>query len=94
MNWNNTPARYGLISIGLHWLTLALLAGVYTCINLMDFYANGSDGRQALKDWHFMLGLTVLGYFLIGAHAVAALVHHFYVRDNTLLRILPKCHEK
>ncbi|CAH1904189.1 Cytochrome b561 [Candidatus Nitrotoga sp. HW29] len=31
-----------------------------------------------------------IGYFLIGLHAVAALYHHYLVRDNTLRRMLPK----
>jgi cytochrome b561 len=29
------------------------------------------------------------GYFLIGLHAAAALVHHYIHRDNTLVRMLP-----
>ena len=179
MTWNNTSDRYGSVSIGLHWLTLALLIGVYGCINLIELYPKGSAPREALKAWHFMLGLTVLlmvagrllnrlfgrapgvfpplprwharlaglihgalyafmvampllgwlalsaagkpipffgldlpallapdknlaeslkeihetvgtlGYFLIGAHALAALFHHFVTRDNTLVRMLP-----
>ena len=179
MSWKNTAGSYGSVSIGLHWLTLALLIGVYACINLTDLYAKGSAPREALKDWHFLLGLTVLvlvalrllnrlvggnpavvpplplwqhrlasgthvalyvlmivmpilgwltlsaagkpipffgfhlpallaedenladqlkevhetigtvGYFLIGAHAVAALFHHFVKRDSTLVRMLP-----
>lgn len=56
----NTPERYGSISIGLHWLTLLILIGVYACINLIDLYPKGSEPREALKTWHFMLGLTVL----------------------------------
>jgi cytochrome b561 len=31
-----------------------------------------------------------IGYFLIGAHAAAALFHHYVVRDNTLVRMLPR----
>ncbi len=179
MNWKNTANRYGTLSIGLHWLMLAMLIGVYACINLTELYAKGSETREALKHWHFMLGLTVLvlvllrllnrlvaanpavvpplplwqqrlasaihvamyvlmfvmpmlgwlmlsaaekpipffglqlpallaenkdlagqlkevhetigtiGYFLIGAHALAALFHHFITRDNTLVRMLP-----
>lgn len=179
MSWKNTPNRYGTVSMALHWLTLAVLIGVYACINLTDLYAKGSASREALKAWHFMLGLTVLalvalrlfnrflgdapavvppmprwqqrlasamhlalyilllampmlgwltlsasgkpipffgaqlpalvaqnkslasqlkdihetlgtlGYFLIGAHALAALFHHFVVRDNTLVRMWP-----
>jgi cytochrome b561 len=180
MTLRNTPDRYGSVSIGLHWLTLAALIGVYACINLTDLYPDGSATQEALKSWHFMLGLTVLvlvalrllnrftgrapaitppappwqqrlasgthvalyalmvvmpilgwlvlsaagkpipffgsqlpallaqngdladqlkevhetigtvGYFLIGAHSLAALFHHFITHDNTLTRMLPK----
>lgn len=30
-----------------------------------------------------------MGYFLIGLHAAAALYHHYFIRDNTLWRMLP-----
>jgi cytochrome b561 len=30
-----------------------------------------------------------VGYFLIGTHALAALVHHYIKRDNALRRMLP-----
>jgi cytochrome b561 len=180
MAWRNTTDRYGSLSIALHWLMLLVLAAVYACIELREFYPRGSDPRNALKAWHFMLGLTVLvlvlvrivarflgpspairpqppklqmlaarllhlalyalmigmpiagwlilsaegasipffglelpaligqdkelaemiedwhktfgtvGYYLVGLHAAAALMHHYFVRDNTLLRMLPK----
>lgn len=179
MNIRNTIDRYGSLSIVLHWLMLLLIIAVYACIELREFYPKGSDLREALKTWHFMLGLSVFvlvwvriyarltapspritpepaswqslsaklvhialyalmigmpllgwlllsaagkpipffglelpalvsknkdladlikeihetvgtaGYFLIGLHALAALFHHYVVRDNTLLRILP-----
>ena len=60
MTLRNTALRYGSVSIGLHWLTLAVLIGVYACINLTELYSKGSDPRDALGTWHFMLGLTVL----------------------------------
>ena len=60
MNWKNTTQRYGAMAICLHWLMLALLIAVYTCINLTDLYPKESEAREALKTWHFMLGLTVL----------------------------------
>lgn len=41
-----------------------------------------------LKEIHELVG--TLGYFLIGAHAAAALFHHYIKRDNTLLNMLPK----
>jgi superoxide oxidase len=179
MNWRNTESRYGALSIGLHWLMLLLIASVYACIELRGNFPKGSDIREGLKTWHFMLGLSILvlvlvrlaahfigtvpriepdppkwqslfaklmhialyalmigmpllgwltlsaegklvpffglqlpslvgesksiagwakelhetggtvGYFLIGLHAVAALFHHYVVRDNTLRRMLP-----
>jgi cytochrome b561 len=172
-------SRYNLWSIGAHWLTLALLIAVYALIELREIYPKGSDLREAMKAWHFMLGLTVfgvvlarlalrlifpappihprppawqmvvatamylalyafliampilgwltlsaagkpipffglelpaligidevsahsledihetigvIGYYLIGLHASAALFHHYFMRDDTLLRMLP-----
>lgn len=179
MNWKNTTDRYGSLSIAMHWLMLLLLVAVYACINMRELYPRGSDLRDALKTWHFMLGLSVfllvfvrlalragptphivpaipiwqerfalamhavlyafmiampllgwlalsaagkqipffglhlpalvapdkslaesaqelhetigtIGYYLIGLHAAAALVHHYVSRDNTLLRMLPR----
>jgi cytochrome b561 len=60
MKVKNTAERYGSISIGLHWLTFAVLVAVYACINLTEAYPEGSNFRDSLKSWHFMLGLTVL----------------------------------
>ncbi|MDO9049939.1 MAG: cytochrome b [Methylotenera sp.] len=179
MSWKNTSKRYGTLSIGLHWLMLLLFIAVYACIELRELYPKGSDPREALKTWHFMLGLSiwvlvalriyarlsspipsitpepvrwqmlsaklahlalyglmiimpllgwlllsasgkpipffglelpalvaknkelaglvkevhqtmgVVGYYLIGLHATAALFHHYYIKDDTLIRILP-----
>lgn len=178
MAWKNTPTRYGSVAIGLHWLTLVLLAGVYACIELYEAYEDTPTGEM-FEDWHTTLGLAVLvlvvvrltlrfvqpmpaiapplvqwqhrlatlmhvvllafmlampligwvllsaeghavvflglplpaltapdrafaetvaevhevigtlGYLLIGMHAAAALFHHFVVKDNTLVRMLP-----
>ena len=52
-------ARYNSFSIGLHWLMLVQLIAVYACIELRELYPKGSDPREALKTWHFMLGLSV-----------------------------------
>jgi cytochrome b561 len=179
MNGRNGTQRYGSLSIGLHWVMLLLFVAVYACIELRGYFPKGSDPREALKTWHFMLGLSVLalallrvlvhlrstvppivpdppgwqklaarlmhlalyalmiglplvgwlllsaagkpipffglhlpallgeskslaetikeihetggtlGYFLIALHAAAALFHHYFVRDNTLRRMLP-----
>ena len=59
MNWKNTASRYGSLSIGIHWLMLLLFIAVYGCIELRSFYPKGSDLREALKTWHFILGMLV-----------------------------------
>ena len=171
--------RYHALSITVHWLTLLLLVAVYALIELRGIYPKGTAAHDAMKTWHFMLGLTVLGvvfarlvlrmiypappiqppppawqmlpakamylalyvfliampvlgwltlsakgkvipffglelpaligpdkdlghsledlhetigtigYYLIGLHAAAALLHHYVLRDNTLRRMLP-----
>lgn len=40
-----------------------------------------------IKEWHELAG--TIGYWLIGLHAAAGLLHHFISRDNTLSRMLP-----
>jgi cytochrome b561 len=69
MNLRNTQDRYGSISIALHWLMLILLVAVYAFIELREIYPKGSDPREAMKAWHFMLGLSVLG--LLGLRVIA-----------------------
>ncbi|WP_411883398.1 cytochrome b [Polaromonas sp. YR568] len=171
--------RYSPLSIGLHWFMLVLLAAVYLCMELSEAFPKGSDMRNGLRTWHYMLGLSVFvlawlrlavnllhrappidpvpplwqsrlsrlvqaglyllmigmplagwqilsargqpipffglqlpalmaesknaagwikeiheagataGYFLVGLHALAALYHHYLLRDNTLARMLP-----
>lgn len=172
-------SRYSSLSITLHWAMVLLLIAVYACMELREYYPKGSDFREGLKMWHFMLGLTMLllvlirvvarvtsatplitpdppawqtlvaklthlalyafmiampiagwvilsasgkaipfygldlpalvgpskalagqvkelhetvatiGYFLVGLHAVAALFHHYIVKDDTLRRMMP-----
>lgn len=174
-----TSLRYHSLSIALHWITLALLITVYAFIELRGIFPKGGAAYNAMKTWHFMLGLTVfgvvgirlvlrlvfrappitphppawqlwlakamhlalyaflivmpllgwltlsakgkaipffglelpaligpdkslggqleeihetigtVGYFLIGLHAAAALFHHYFMRDDTVLRMLP-----
>lgn len=48
---------------------------------------NRSMGKT-LKEIHE--AIATAGYFLVGIHAAAALVHHHIVRDDTLRRMLPR----
>ncbi|WP_145606682.1 cytochrome b [Yersinia intermedia] len=43
--------------------------------------------RSYLKQTHELI--ANLGYFVIGAHAMAALYHHYIRRDDTLRRMIP-----
>lgn len=71
MKWRNSAAQYGWLSAGLHWLMLLLLVAVYASMELRDFYPRGSAPREAMKTWHYMLGLCVL------ALAAVRLAVHF-----------------
>ncbi|MFA5948803.1 MAG: cytochrome b [Hyphomicrobium sp.] len=56
----SSTTRYSSVSITLHWLMFLLIVAVYACIELREYYPKGSDPRNALKAWHFTLGLSVL----------------------------------
>ncbi len=59
MTMKNSTLRYGSFSIGIHWLMLLLFVAVYSTIELRELFDKGSDPREALKTWHFMLGMLV-----------------------------------
>lgn len=59
MNWKNTEFRYGGLTITLHWLTLLLAVGIYACIELKGNFPKGSETRDLLMQWHFILGLSL-----------------------------------
>lgn len=42
---------------------------------------------EQIEELHETVG--EIGYYLIGLHALAALFHHYVVKDNTLRRMLP-----
>jgi len=65
MYWRNTSERYGSAAIGLHWLILLILTAVYASIEMRTFFPKGSDLRELMKLWHFMLGLSILALVTI-----------------------------
>lgn len=56
-NGKSPASRYRTSSIGFHWLMLLLFVAVYASIELRQLFEKGSDPREALKTWHFMLGM-------------------------------------
>ncbi len=65
MSTPHIPSRYHSLTIALHWLTLILLVAVYALIELRGMYPKGSDARELMKHWHFMLGLLVFVLVLV-----------------------------
>ena len=56
-------------------------------LELPPLVAPDRDLARLIHDIHETVGIA--GYWLIGLHALAALVHHYVVRDDTLRRMLP-----
>jgi len=57
-------------------------------IGLPVFWGADKDLAENVFELHSLIGNTA--YFLIGFHAAAALFHHYFMRDNTLTRMLPE----
>ena len=72
MSWKNTEHRYGSLSIGLHWLMLVLIAVVYFTMEFRGLFPKGTDGRELMKQTHFMLGLSI--FALVWVRLIARLI--------------------
>jgi superoxide oxidase len=57
-----------------------------TGLTLPDLVVNDHDLHEWTEELHVLLGKIF--YAVIGLHALAALAHHYYFRDNTLRRML------
>ncbi len=73
----------------LGWLTVSAEGKT---VDLMGFQlpaliAQDKTVAKTLEEAHEILGK--IGYLMIGLHASMALIHHFWMKDNTLLRMLP-----
>jgi cytochrome b561 len=56
-------------------------------LELPGLIAENKETGEFIEEIHELAGQA--GYFLIGFHALAALFHHYFLRDNTLTRMLP-----
>lgn len=56
-------------------------------VDLPAIWSEGEKWEELFEETHELIGTA--GYFLVGLHAAAALFHHYFLRDNTLLRMLP-----
>ena len=60
MGWRNTTTRYGWLPASLHWLTLLLVVVAYASMELRGLFPRGSVTREAMKSWHYVLGISIL----------------------------------
>lgn len=56
-------------------------------LELPPLIAPNKDLAETIEEVHETLG--TVGYFLIGIHALAAIYHHHFMKDNTMKRMLP-----
>jgi cytochrome b561 len=59
-----TRNTYHPALIGIHWLTVVLIAAAYALIEFRGIFPKGTGAHDLMKTWHFMLGLTVLALLL------------------------------
>ena len=73
----------------LGWLTLSAEGDPipFFGLSLPPLIAADHDLAERLEDLHKTIGEA--GYWLIGLHALAALFHHYGLKDGTLRRMLP-----
>ncbi|MEO7253893.1 MAG: cytochrome b [Casimicrobium sp.] len=87
-------ALYGLMLVLplAGWMVLSLAGKPipFFGFELPALAAQNKELSSQIKEIHETAGNV--GYFLIGVHALAALFHHYFLRDNTLRRMLPGKH--
>jgi cytochrome b561 len=88
----STHRRYTPTAQALHWL-IALLVVVQFVLAQMAAHLPLGVRKLSLLAEHKSVGMTVLVLALIAiasVHIVAALKHHFWNKDDVLVRMLPE----
>lgn len=60
MEWRNTPTRYGLVALTLHWLIALAVIAMLALGFLMGEAREGSAIQFQLFQWHKSIGITIL----------------------------------
>jgi cytochrome b561 len=98
------PPRWQMhLSKGMHWALYAFMLAMpllgWTILSAegetipfygLELFALVSPDKvwaDQVQDIHETIG--TIGYYLIGMHAAAALVHHYFIKDDTFKRMLP-----
>ncbi|MBD1576002.1 cytochrome b561 [Vibrio sp. S11_S32] len=80
----------GFIALPILGISLLFVAGKsWPLLGISMPAASIADKATAgtIKDFHEWIANA--GYFVIGIHAIAALYHHYVVKDDTLVRMMP-----
>lgn len=56
-------------------------------LELPPLMSKNKELADLIEEVHVTAG--TVGYYLIGLHALAGLYHHYFLKDNTLKRMLP-----
>lgn len=65
MQWSNTPARYGLVSITLHWLAALAVFGLFALGYWMVDLSYYDPWRQTAPDLHKSIGILLFALMLL-----------------------------
>ena len=89
VHWELYALMIGLPLLG--WMTLSATGAPVTLPGALALPLLPMDPSKETARWFKDLHETGarVGYVLVGLHAAAALVHHYWQSDNTLLRMLP-----
>ena len=87
----------------MHWALYALMIGLpiagwlivsakghsvmFYGMELPPLIAENKALAKEIEGWHVLF--AQVGYWLIGLHALAGIFHHYVMRDNTALRMMP-----
>ena len=98
------PQWQALLATLMHWALYLFMIGMpiagwlivsaqghsvmFYGIELPPLIGENKDLSKQIKEWHELGG--AIGYWLIGLHALAGLYHHYFMRDNTVRRMIPK----
>lgn len=64
-----------------------LPVSIFGWVTLPNLVAPDQGVKALMIDVHYFMALVIIG--LVSLHALAALLHHFYYKDNVLVRMLP-----
>jgi superoxide oxidase len=95
--WQHSVARIAHLTLYLFMFVMPLLGWLmlsaagkpipFFGLQLPALISEDKELAKFIKEIH--VTIAEIGYYLIGLHAFAALYHHFFQRDTTLLNMLP-----